>query len=160
MERAYLAGTVPLRDEAHARLSRDTAQAMSRDNVELHHRVIDAFTRRDLGAYLALMDPEVEFTPYEVWVQGGEPYRGHAGVRSWWEESFAVFPDLRAEVHEVRDFGDRTFASGRIYGQGAGSGASIERAMWLANEWRTQKVVWWSAFGSEAEALEAAGLSD
>jgi hypothetical protein len=132
---------------------------MSGDNVELFHRVIDAFNRRDLGAYLALMDPEVEFTPYEVWVQGGEPYQGHTGVRIWWEESFAVFPDLRAEVDEVRDFGDRTFACGRLRGQGAGSGASIERAMWLANEWRDQKAVWWCAFGSKAEALEAAGPS-
>jgi ketosteroid isomerase-like protein len=133
---------------------------MSQENVESTSQVIDAFNRRDLGAYLALMDPEVEFTPYEVWVQGGEPYRGHAGVRSWWEESFAVFPDLRAEVYEIRDFGDRTFARGRIRGQGAGSGASIERAMWLANEWRDKKTVWWCAFESEPEALEAAGLSE
>jgi hypothetical protein len=133
---------------------------MSQQNVERHYRAIDAFNRRDLGAYLMLNDPDVEFTPYEVWVQGGEPYRGHAGVRSWWEESFAVFPDLRAEVYEIRDFGDRTFASGRIRGQGAGSGASIERPMWLANEWRDRKTTWWSAFGSEAEALEAAGLSE
>ena len=133
---------------------------MSQENVELAHRAIDAFNRRDLGAYLALNDPEVEFTPYEVWVQGGEPYRGHAGVRRWWEESFAVLPDLRAEVNEIRDFGDRTFVRGRLYGQGAGSGASIERAMWLANEWRDKKTVWWCSFGSEAEALEAAGLSE
>jgi hypothetical protein len=49
---------------------------------------------------------------------------------------------------------------GRLYGQGAGSGASIERAMWLANEWRDKKTVWWCSFGSEAEALEAAGLSE
>jgi hypothetical protein len=133
---------------------------MSQENVELHSRVIDLFNRRDLRAYLALMDPEVEFTPYEVWVQGGEAYRGHAGIRSWWEETFAVLPDLRAEVYEIRDFGDRTFASGCLRGQGAGSGASIERAMWLANEWRDQKMVWGSAFGSEAEALEAAGLSE
>jgi len=133
---------------------------MSKEKVDLHYHAIDLFNQRDLGAYLALMDPEVEFTPYEVWVQGGEPYRGHAGVRSWWEESFAVFPDLRAEVYEIRDSGDRTFASGRIRGQGAGSGASIERAMWLANEWRDGKCVWWCAFGSEAEALEAAGLSE
>src|SRR4029079_7634549 len=83
-------------------------EAMSQENVELHYRAIDAFNRRDLGAYLALNDAQVEFTPYEVWVQGGEPYRGHAGVRRWWEESFAVFPDLRAELHEIRDFGDRT----------------------------------------------------
>jgi ketosteroid isomerase-like protein len=133
---------------------------MSQENVELHYRVIDLFNRRDLRAYLALMDPEVEWTPYEVWVQGGEPYRGHAGIRSWWEETFAVLPDLRAEVYEIRDFGDRTFASGCLRGQGAGSGASIERAMWLANEWRDQRTVWASAFGSKTEALEAAGLSE
>jgi hypothetical protein len=133
---------------------------MSHENVELHYRAIDAFNRRDLGAYLTLNDAEVEFTPSEVWVQGGEPYRGHAGVRSWWEESFAVFPDLRAEVYEIRDFGDRTFARGCLRGQGAGSGASIERAMWLANEWRDRKTVWWCAFGSETEALEAAALSE
>jgi hypothetical protein len=133
---------------------------MSQENVELLYRVIDAFNRRDLGAYLVLMDPDVEFTPYEVWVQGGEPYRGHAGIRSWWEESFAVLPDLRAEVYEVRDLGDRTFVHGRLHGQGAGSGAPIERTMWLINEWRDGKQVWWSAFGSEAEALQAVGLPE
>jgi hypothetical protein len=121
---------------------------MSQENVELTQRAIDAFNRRDLGAYLALHNPDVEFTPYEVWVQGGEPYRGHAGVRSWWEESFAVFPDLRAEVYEIRDFGDKTFTHGRIRGQGAGSGAAIERAMWLVNEWRDKKCVWGCDFES------------
>ncbi len=129
---------------------------MSQENVELTRRVIDAFNRRDLGAYLALTDPEVEFTPYEVWVQGGDPYRGHAGVRSWWEESFAVFPDLRVEIYEVGDLGDRTFTHGRIRGQGAGSGAAIERALWVIVEWRSKKMVWWSVFESEAEAVEAA----
>jgi hypothetical protein len=133
---------------------------MSQENVELHYRVVDLFNLRNLQAYLALMDPDVEWTPYEVWVQGGEPYRGHAGIRSWWEETFAVLPDLRAEVYEIRDFGDRTFASGCLRGHGAGSGASIERAMWLANEWRDQRTVWASAFGSKTEALEAAGLSE
>jgi hypothetical protein len=133
---------------------------MSQENVELHHRATDAFNRRDLGAYLALMDPEVEFTPYEVWVQGGEPYRGHAGVRSWWEESFAVLPDLSGELDEVRDFGDTTLGCGRIRGQGAGSGAGVERGMWVVARWRDNRAVWWSSFDSEREALEAAGLPE
>jgi hypothetical protein len=47
---------------------------MSQENVDLNYRAIDAFNRRDLGAYLALTDPDIEFTPYEVWVQGGSPY--------------------------------------------------------------------------------------
>jgi hypothetical protein len=90
----------------------------------------------------------------------GEPYRAHAGVRSWWEDSFAVFPDLRAEIYEIRDLGERMFVHGRIRGQGAGSGAAIERTLWQALEWRNKKVAWWCVFGSEAEALEAAGLKE
>ena len=86
--------------------------AMSQENAELHARAIEAFNRRDPGEFLALSDPEVEFTPYEVWVQGGEPCRGHVGVRTWWEESLAVFPDLRAEVYEIRNLEDRTFVHG------------------------------------------------
>src|SRR6266566_3235276 len=131
---------------------------MSEENVRLVYEVIDAFNRRDLDAYLALMDPEVEFTPYEVWVQGGQPYRGHAGIRRWWNDTFQVLPDLKAEVYEVRDLNDRTFVNGCLRGQGVGSGAPIERTMWLAIEWREGMEVWWCAFGSEAEALKAVRL--
>jgi hypothetical protein len=133
---------------------------MSRENVELLHQAIDTFNRRDLEAYLATNDPDVEFTPYERAMEGLGPYRGHDGVRIWWEESFAVYPDLRAELYEVQTVGDMTVARGRLRGTGAGSGASFERTLWLANEWRDKKVVWWRAFESEAEALEAVGLRE
>jgi hypothetical protein len=133
---------------------------MSQENVEGTRQLIEAFNRRDLQSYLELMDPELEFIPYEVYIEGGEPYRGHAGIRRWWEELFAVLPDVRAEVFEIRDLGSRTVVHGRIYGQGAGSGAPIERTMWLVTEWRGGKEVWWGTFGSEDEALEAAGLSE
>jgi hypothetical protein len=139
---------------------RDTANAMSQENVQRNYQLIEAFNRRDLQAYLELIDPECEFIPYEVYLEGGDAYRGHAGVRRWWEELFAVLPDVRAEVFEIRDFGSRTVVHGRIYGQGAGSGAPIERTMWLATEWRGGKEVWWGSFGSEEEALEAVSLSE
>jgi ketosteroid isomerase-like protein len=133
---------------------------MSQENVELLHHAIDTFNRRDLEAYLATNDPDVEFTPYERALEGLGPYRGHDGVRIWWEESLAILPDLTAELYEVRALGDMTVARGRLHGTGAGSGASFERTLWLVNKWREAKVVWWRAFESEAEALEAAGLSE
>jgi ketosteroid isomerase-like protein len=94
---------------------------MSRENVELQHQAVDVFNRRDLDAYLALQHPDVEFTPYEVWAQGGQPYRGHAGIQNWWEETFEVLPDLKAEVYEVRDLGDRTFVHGAFAGRAWGA---------------------------------------
>jgi SnoaL-like domain len=133
---------------------------MSQENVERTRRVIEAFNRRDLQGYLELMDPELEFIPYEVYLEGGDPYLGHAGVRRWWEDLFSVVPDVRAEVFEVRDFGNRTLVHGRIYGQGAGSGAPIDRTMWLVTKWRGDKEVWWCAFETEEQALEAVGLSE
>jgi ketosteroid isomerase-like protein len=140
-------------------IARDTGRAVSHENVELHRRAHDAFNRRDLSVFLSVMSPEVEFAPYEVAVQGGSPYRGHDGVRSWWEETFAVLPDLRVETYEISAFGERTFARGCLHARGAGSGASIDRTLWQAVEWRDGKTVWWHAFDSEAEALEAAKRS-
>jgi hypothetical protein len=133
---------------------------MSQENVEMVYRAIDAFNRRDLSGFVAIMDTDIEFTPYEVMVQGGNRYRGHDGVRRWWDESFAVLPDLRAEIYEVRDLGDVAFVRGRLRGRGAGSGIPIEREMWLAIEWRDGREVWWASFESEAQALEAAGLRE
>ena len=126
--------------------------------MELLHQANDAFNRRDLDAYLALVDPGVEFTPYERAVEGLGPYHGHDGVRAWWKNSFEALPDLSAELCEGTDLGDITFARGRLHGQGATSGASFQRTLWIAVEWHSGKAVWWHAFESEAEALEAVEL--
>src|SRR6185295_7605734 len=87
---------------------RDTARAMSQENVELGYQTMDAFNRRDLDAFLALMDHDVETVPRTTALEG-ENYRGHDGVRRWWNQLLAVFPDFRIEVvDEVRDLGDLT----------------------------------------------------
>jgi ketosteroid isomerase-like protein len=131
---------------------------MSRETVELTYRAIDAFNRRDLDDFLALMDPDVEFVPYERAVEGGGAYRGHSGVLRWWEDAFEALPDLGAEVEEIRDFGHMAVVRGSLRGQGAGSGASFQRTLWMVAQWREKKEVWWHAFETEAEALEAVEL--
>jgi len=133
---------------------------MSEQNVELLHQAIDAFNRRELDAYLALHDSSVEFTPYERAIEGVGPYCGHDGVRTWWKEALEALPDLNSELYEVRTLGEFTVGRGRLRGTGAGSGASFDRQLWLVNQWRDGKVVWWYAFESEAQALQAVGLRE
>ena len=133
---------------------------MSQENVELNYRSHDAFNRRDLDAYLALNDPDVEFTPYERALEGLGPYHGHDSVRTWWQESLDVLPDFQVELDEVRDLGDLTLVRGCLRGQGVGSGASFERTYWGVFHWHDKKIVWWHAFQTEAEALEAVGLRE
>ncbi len=62
---------------------------MSQENVELLHRAYDALNERNLDAFLAPMDADVELIPFERALEGGGSYRGHSGFRSWWNDAFA-----------------------------------------------------------------------
>jgi ketosteroid isomerase-like protein len=46
---------------------------MSQENVDAARRVDDAFSQRDLDAFLGLMDAEVEFTTRFVQLEGAPP---------------------------------------------------------------------------------------
>jgi len=129
---------------------------VSQENVDLTHRTLDAFNRRDLDALLALLDDHVEAAPALAAIEGN--YHGHAGIRRWWESVFEALPDFTAEIVKVRDIGDLTLAVLRSRAHGAASGTLIEERLWLVSEWRTGKVIWLRVFRSEAEALEAVGL--
>ena len=133
---------------------------MSQENVELTNEATDAFNRRDLDALLALADPDIEVFPLIARLEGGGPYRGHDGVRRWFESWLAVAPDFSTEVEEVRDLGDVTVARFRVRGHGIGSGATIEQTVWQFAEWRQKKCVRFLHFANEADALEAAGLRE
>jgi ketosteroid isomerase-like protein len=131
---------------------------MSQENVDLYRRCVDAFNRRDLNAFLALMDDDVEAVSRLVAIEGG--LRGHDGIRRWWESWFDVWPDYEIEVVEVRDLGDVTLANLRALGHGAGSDVPFEDRAWQLARWRRGKCVLWRVFNNRTEALEAAGLSE
>jgi ketosteroid isomerase-like protein len=139
---------------------RDTAHTMSEENVERYYRVIDAFNRRDLDASLALLDPDVDFAPRSVALEGGRSFRGHDGFRTWWESTFTAFSDYVAEIEEVRDFGDVTVSRLRFRGHGMESNVPIDEMQWHVVEWRHRLIARLRTLRGEAEALEAAGLSE
>jgi hypothetical protein len=130
---------------------------MSRENVELSHRAAEAFNRRDLDAYLATQAEDVEGVPLATDMEG--QYRGHGGTRRWWAAQFDSFPDLTIEVVQMTDPGDLTIAELRMRGHGAGGAVPVDVTIWRVSRWRDGKCVWWATYRSEAEALEAVGLS-
>ena len=99
---------------------------MSQENVELLRRFHTAFNRRDLDALLALHDPEVEVVSLRMELEGGHPFQGHEGVRSWYESLLDVYPDFGSEIEEVRELGEVTIARLRQYGRGRESDAPIK----------------------------------
>jgi ketosteroid isomerase-like protein len=132
---------------------------MSQENVEVMRQIYDATRRGDLDAFIALHDPDATVTPLILNIEG-RAYRGHEGVRRFWDEIHSAFPDWRWEAESVRAFGQVVLVSVRICGRGVGSGATIDQRGWHVLKFRTGKVTWWQIFGSESEALEAAGLRE
>lgn len=131
---------------------------MSEKNVELHHQAVDAFNRRDLDAFLALMDADVESVPRLASMEGS--FHGHDGVGRWWQNLLDAFPDFTAEIVEVHDLGDLTLATVRTSGHGAGSETPLDQRMWEIVRWRRGKCIWRGTFETRAEAMEAGGLRE
>jgi ketosteroid isomerase-like protein len=132
---------------------------MSQGNVELAYEGLDAFNRRDLDAFLALADADVEFVSLLAPVEGGT-YRGHDGIRRMWENTAEVFPDLIAEIVEVRELGDVMFGAVHFRAHGAGSDVPLDWTVWYAARWRGGRCVSVHSFETKTEALQAAGLSE
>jgi hypothetical protein len=104
---------------------------MSRENVELARQSFDAVNRRELGAFLALMDEHVEGVSRIAAMEGG--LHGHDGMRRWWKSWFDAFPDYAIDVVEFRDRDDLVFAALRAHGHGAGSDLPFEDTVWHAS---------------------------
>jgi ketosteroid isomerase-like protein len=109
---------------------------MSQESVALVYRGAEAFNRRDLDAFLALNDADVEFTSRFAELEGGGPYRGHDGIRSWWENVCGIWSDVSVEIGEARDLGDVIVTRLRFRGHGIESDAPWEQTQWQVAEWR------------------------
>jgi hypothetical protein len=64
---------------------------MSRENVELVRRALEAFPRGEMEEMLSFMDPECELHSAIVGGAEGNVYRGHEGLRRWYADSFEVW---------------------------------------------------------------------
>jgi hypothetical protein len=59
---------------------------MSRQNIELHRRIMEAIRRRDIEAGIALSDPRIELETVFTAVGGGA-YQGHDELRRFQKTS-------------------------------------------------------------------------
>ena len=133
---------------------------MSQENVEIVRRVSDAYNRRDVGAMLDELHPEIEWYPWLQVQLGGEAtvYRGHQGVREGVRDGEEAFSEIQAEPSEVRDLGERVVAIGHLRARGKESGALTESALAWIVEFKSGKVIRVREYLDPNEALEAAGL--
>jgi ketosteroid isomerase-like protein len=71
----------------------------SGDQTTPVRRFAEAITRRDTEAALEVCDPEIKFL--SVLALGGGAYRGHAGIRQYFEDVAGAWEEWRVDVHRV-----------------------------------------------------------
>ena len=121
--------------------------------VDSAFHMYEAFNRRDLDGFLALMHDEIEIEPRMGALEGG--YHGREGVRRWWKSLLESLPDYDAEIEELGDLGDMTLVRIRGTAHGASSSAPVVEVWWQLIGWNDGRCTWWRNFASEAEALRA-----
>jgi ketosteroid isomerase-like protein len=131
------------------------------DSIRLVQRAFEAFTHRDLEAMLGLLAPDAEFFPEGTSAALGEDrsYRGHDGMRRYFEDASRVWDELRVMPQRYRQVGDRVLVHGRVYARLANGFLIDSPGSWLW-EVRDGKIVWGCAFAEDADALRAAGLEE
>jgi ketosteroid isomerase-like protein len=134
---------------------------MSEENMEIVRNAFAAYERGDMDAMLRLADEDIVIT--QVSDVPGIPAQqhGHRGVL----EAFAVWPeqweDFRVELLRIAAApAGKVIATVRNRGRGKQSGIEVDMEFSFVFTIRDAKITEWQLFVREADALEAAGLSE
>jgi|SRR6185295_7691736 len=132
---------------------------MSQENVEIVRRAFEAWYPNDSEAFAQNLDPQFE---YRV------TYGPERGVYRGWEKTVAAF-DRWQEVFSDYDWRPADFMDGGDDcvivpfvegGLGRASGVEIEQRPAFVCALREGRILRITEYRTEAEALEAAGLSE
>jgi ketosteroid isomerase-like protein len=126
---------------------------MPGDNAGTVRSSYDAFHRRDLDEFLSYHESDVEFKSLVLEVEG--VYRGHDGLRAWWENVVDVFPDWMPQIEDAREAGNRVLLRVRVEGHGTGTGIDLDRHAWNVVEVHDGRITSSAFFRTEEEALHA-----
>jgi ketosteroid isomerase-like protein len=113
---------------------------MSRANVEIVRRVVDAYNRRDLDEFDELLTADFEWVPALVRGVEGGSYRGREGVEAYYRDIRDTWDDYHTLPDEFHDLGDRVLVLGRMEGRRKVSGAPVDAAFGLVFDFRDGRI--------------------
>jgi uncharacterized protein len=133
---------------------------MSQENVETLRQVFEAFNSGEMGRVLALTHPDFEGeVPPEL---SAEPdtYRGHEGIRRYFQSFEDAMDDIRFHPERFWDAGDSVAVAVRLTAKGRQTAIPVEQQfaqLWTIRDGKALRV---RAYASPSEALKAVGLEE
>jgi ketosteroid isomerase-like protein len=140
-------------------MRRDTAWAMSQENVEIVLESLRRAEANDLEGSAALMHPDISATAVRGWPEAGL-FLGQDAVLAetkrlteWGENRFT-------DIQVVAEEGDWVVVAYRWQVRGEGRGIETRFDVAAAVRVKEARIIEWHNRWTRSEALEAAGLSE
>jgi ketosteroid isomerase-like protein len=126
-------------------------------NVDIVREGIDSWSRGDLDGTLALIDPEIVWRPVTAWPGIQPEYRGHAGVRRFWEAFRDPWETITLEADRIRELDERrVLTRSHFRARGRASGVTTEIVLYTVWTLEDGKLMRFESFTDEQAALEGA----
>jgi ketosteroid isomerase-like protein len=132
---------------------------MSQENVEIVRRNNDAYNSRDLAAYLDTVSESVQFRS-RFSAMDRRVYRGHDALRHYFAELDAVWSRYEMKLERVIPVGARVAGLFQVCAVGRESNLEMSEYPGVVFTLEAGKIVQIDAYATQAEALEAVGLSE
>ncbi len=131
---------------------------MGAQDAEVVQALFEAYNSEDIESVLALAHANVEIDVPPALSTEPDVYRGHDGMRRYFESFSEVMSEIRFAAESVWEGAEETVISMRITARGRHTAIEVEQRM--AGVWRIRDglVVRVRVFASVEEALAAAGL--
>jgi ketosteroid isomerase-like protein len=128
---------------------------MSRENVEATRAGFRTLERDGVEGLLAFIHPDFETTtPAELTVEPAT-YRGHDGIRRYFESFYEVMDEVRFEPEDFIDAGERVVVPVRLVARGRDTGIEAEQRLAFVWTLRDRKALRLETFPTLEAALEA-----
>jgi ketosteroid isomerase-like protein len=94
--------------------------------IQLVREIVEALNRGDVDGMLRRMHPDFEWKPLESSPVAGGVYRGHEQVRRYVDDWLGTFDELRLDLEDPTEVGDRVVAVVHGHGRGRASGLQLD----------------------------------
>jgi ketosteroid isomerase-like protein len=133
---------------------------MSQANVEVVRQIFEAFNSEDIDLILSFTHPDFEVEVPPDLSAEPDTYRGHDGMRRYWETFQDAMNEIRFEAERLWGSDQGVVVETRVRAKGRQTAIPVEQrpvGVWTICD---SKVIRVRAYASLSEALKAVGLTE
>jgi ketosteroid isomerase-like protein len=135
--------------------NRAYAGYVSSSNLEIVERGFEAFNEGGVEGILPFIHLEFEATTPPDLASEPDAYRGHEGIRRWFDSFDEVMDEIRWDARDFREVGDRVLVEFTLRARGKTTGLDFGQEAVMVWELRDGKAIRVSLYPTVDEALAA-----